>query len=213
MTEAPPPQWSDEVVAESFRSEIRARFEAHNAAFRARESADLDAVLRDHPEKRGQPGYEVHDSGAWRVYQASEIRIDRNTVMIVLPRGCHVGIDLIHMFDHTTAAWTRPSVVALIVDGEARLAIDITLVATWDDSLDAAWRKEGNDKRQVLVELFEEDVYTLDMLAARVVPYGGNDALRDRLKLALGLKVFPLAAHGRYSSLMVVSSMPVDTNE
>jgi hypothetical protein len=68
VTEAPLPQWSDEVVAESFRAEIRARFEAHNAAFRAREEADLAQVLREHPEKAGQAGYEVHDSGAWGVY-------------------------------------------------------------------------------------------------------------------------------------------------
>lgn len=182
------PQWSDEAVAAAFRAEIRARLEAHNAAYRAREAAELEAIFLKDPKRRGQPGYEVHDSGAWHVYQESEIRIDRNTVMIVLPRGCHVGIDLIHMFDHTTAAWSRPSVVALIVDGEARLAIDITLVATWDDSLDAAWRKEGNDKRQVLVELDEDEVHTfLDLLDFGLphMTLPVRSSLRDRLKVAL----------------------------
>jgi len=186
VTQEELPQWSDEVVADSFRSEIRARFEAHNDAYRAREAADLETVLREHPEKRGQPGYEVRDSYAWEVYQTSEIRIDRNSVTIVLPLDCHVGIDLIHMFDHTTVAWVRPSVVTLIVDGEARLAIDILLVATWNDSMDSAWRKNGNDKKQILVELFEEEVRVLDSLVVtHCVPNDVTGALRSRLKLAL----------------------------
>src|SRR5680860_294592 len=89
------PQWSDEVVAEAFRAEIRARLEAHNAAYRAREATELEQVLREHPEKCGQPGYEVRDSGAWEVYQASEIRIDRNSVTIVLPTFYAVRIHLV----------------------------------------------------------------------------------------------------------------------
>lgn len=180
------PQWPDEVVAESFRAEIRARFEAHNAAHRAREATELEVVLRDHPERRGQPGFEVRDSGAWEVYQASEIRIDRNSVTIVLPRMWAIGIDLIHMFDNTTMAWGRPSVVAVVVDGEPRVAIDITLVATWDDSMDAARRKEGRDRRRVLVELYEEDVGALDALVCtHCLPNDVTEMLRDRLKLAL----------------------------
>lgn len=43
MTHDEVPQWSDEAVAESFRSEIRARLEAHNAAYRAREASELEA--------------------------------------------------------------------------------------------------------------------------------------------------------------------------
>lgn len=186
MTEAPLPQWPDEVVAESFRSEIRARFEAHNAAYRAREAADLEAVLREHPEKDGQPGYEVHNSGAWYVYQASEIWIDRNSVTIVLPRGIAIGIDLIHMFDHTTAAWSRPMIGAIVVDGEARPTIEIVLVATWDDAMDAARRKDGNNRKQFLVELYEGEVRALDSLVVtHCVPNDVTGALRNRLKLAL----------------------------
>jgi hypothetical protein len=71
--EASLPQWSNEVVAESFRAEIRARFEAHNDAYRAREAAELETILREHPEQRGKPGYEVRDSFAWEVYQASSV--------------------------------------------------------------------------------------------------------------------------------------------
>ena len=184
------PQWSDEVVAESFRSEIRARFEAHNAAYRAREAVELEAVLREHPETRGQPGYEVRDSGAWCVYQASEIRIDRNSVTIVLPHGIAIGIDLVHLFDHTTMAWTRATIGATIVDGEARSTIEILLVATWDDSMEAAWRKEGNDRRRILVELYEGDARVLCGLIDAWASAVGSDypeglKIRDRVKLAL----------------------------
>lgn len=182
MTEAPLPQWSDEAVAESFRAEIRARFEAHNTAYRARETADLEAVLREHPEKAGQPGYEVRDSGAWRVYQASEIRIDRNSVTIVLPHSYAVGIDLIYLFDNTTAAWSGPTIGAMIVDGEARPTIEIMLVATWDDAMDAAWRKDGNDRKQVLVELYEEDVHVLRTLIDTHAPDAARE-IRKRLEI------------------------------
>lgn len=183
--EESPPQWSDEAVAENFRAEIRARFEARNAAYRAREEAELAQVLRDHPEVRGQPGYEVHDSGAWSFYQACEIRIDRNTVTIVAP-GASVDMDIVHLFDNTTMAWSKPWVKAAIVDGEPRATIEIVLVATWDDSLDAAWRKEGNDRRQVLVELSEQEVNALDaLICTHCVPNDATVALRSRLKLAL----------------------------
>lgn len=176
------PQWSDEAVAESFRTEIRARFEAHNAAYRSREAVELEAVLREYPEKRGQPGYEVRDSGAWEIYQASEIRIDRNSVTIVLPTFWAVGIDLVYLFDRTTVAWSRPTIGATIVDGAPRVTIEITLVATWTDASDAKWKTDGNDRRSVLAELYEDDVKTLLGLLA---PYADKTAIRERLALSL----------------------------
>ncbi len=189
MTEASIPQWSDEAVAESFRTEIRERFEAHNKAFRAREAAERDAFFRDHPEKRGQPGYDHgdRDSGAWSFYEACEIRIERNLVTIVSP-GDSIDMHIVHMFDNTTAAWSKPWVKATVVDGEPRITITIVLVATWDDSLDAAWKKEGNDKRQVLVELDEDEVRAfLDLLEAglphKALPVRAS--LPDRLRVAL----------------------------
>lgn len=175
-------QWSDEAVAEAFRAEIRARFEAHNAAYRTREAAELETVLRDHPEKRGQPGYEVRDSGAWEIYQASEIRIDRNSVTIVLPTFWAVGIDLVYLFDHTTVAWSRPTIGATIVDGEPRVTIEILLVATWTDASNAKWKADGNDRRSVLADLYEDDVKTLLGLLAT---YDDKRPLRDRLALSL----------------------------
>lgn len=186
MTEALP-QWSDEAVAENFRVELRARFEAHNVAYRAREEAELAQVLRDHPEKSGQPGYEIHDSEAWSFYQACEIRIDRNVVTIVGP-GPSIDMHIVHLFDNTTMAWSKPWVKAAIVDGEPRATIEIVLVATWDDSLDTAWRKEGNDKRQVLVELDEDEVDSFLLLLEYGLPHKTlpvRASLRDRLKTAL----------------------------
>lgn len=178
-------KWSDDVVAEAFRAEIRVRFEAHNVAYRARETVELEDVLREHPERRGQPGFEVHDSGAWVVYQASEIRIDRNAVTIILPKQYAVGIDLVYLFDHTISAWSRPVIGAMIVDGEARPTIEIILVATWTDEMDAAWRRDGNDRKQVLVELYEDDVRDLCTLIEAQA--GSHLKIRDRLKLALAV--------------------------
>lgn len=175
-------QWSDEAVADAFRSEIRARMEAHNAAYRAREAAELEAVLRDHPARRGEPGFEVRDSMGWEIYQACEIRIDRNSVTVVLPTFYAVGIDLVYLFDHTTVAWSRPRLGATIVDGEPRVTIEITLVATWTDEMDSKWRAEGNDRRRVLVELYEDDVRKL---AEAIASSDDPRAIRDRLELAL----------------------------
>lgn len=190
------PQWPSDVVAEAFRAEIRARLEAHNAAYRTREEAELEQVLREHPEKRDQPGYAVRDSGAWEIYQASEIRIDRNAVTIVLPTFCVIGIDLVHLFDNTTMAWSRPSIGATIVDGDPRVTIEITLVATWTDEMDAKWRSDGSDRKHVLVELYEDDVHALcglvDAHLATVAAHtpaadaaGPMPAIRERLKLSL----------------------------
>lgn len=193
MTEVPLPQWSDDAVAEAFRSEIRVRFEEHNAAYRAREARELETVLREHPEKRGQPGYEVHDSGAWEVYQASEIRIDRNSVMVVLPGYYRVGIDLVHLFDHTAMAWSRPVIGATIVDGDPRPTIEITLVATWTDALDVAWRKDGNDRKRVLVELYEDDVLALCSLITSLWDMrGGVDSAEREIRARLQLALEPL---------------------
>ena len=141
-------QWSDEAVAAAFRAEIHARLEAHNAAYRVRATAELEQVLREYPERRGQPGFDVRDSGAWRVYQESEIRIDRNSVQIILPRHYAVGMDFVYLFDHTTVAWGRPTISAAIVNGEPRPTIEIILVATWTDEMNAKWCGDGNDRRR-----------------------------------------------------------------
>ena len=179
-SETSTPRWSDDAVEKSFRAEIRARLEAHNAAYREKEKAELEQVLREHPEKRGQPGYEVRDSFAWEAFQATQLRIDGNKVTIIMPIGFGFRPDLLHLFDHTKMAWSRPIIGAVIIDGEARPTIEIMLVATWTDEMDAKWRAEGNDRKQVVVELFEDDVrWLLEFVAAR------RPGLRERLELAL----------------------------
>lgn len=178
-------QWSDDAVAEAFRSEIRARMEAHNTAYRVREAAELEEVLREHPEKRGQPGYEVRDSFAWEVYSRAEIRIDRNSVTIVMPPGYAFRTDLLPLFDHTTVAWSRPSIGAVLVDGEPRPTIEITLVATWTDEMNTKWQTDGNGRKHVLVELYEEDVQALCALVDAQGEAPDCRALRDRLLRAL----------------------------
>jgi hypothetical protein len=183
-------QWSDEAVAASFRAEIHARMQAHNAAFRAREAIELAQVLRANPERKGTPGFEVRDSGAWEIYQASEIQIDRNAVTIVLPTSWAIDIDFVYLFDHTTMAWSRPSIGSTLVDGEARVTIKILLVATWTDEMDAKWRGEGHDRKRVLVELYEQDVRTLEALV--VTQCAPNDAAKElRSRLLLSLEALP----------------------
>lgn len=180
------PQWSDETISKNFRIELRRRFEAHNAKYRAHEAAELEQVLREHPEKRGQPGYEVRDSFAWEIYSRADIRVDRNTVTIVMPIGVAFRPDILPLFDHTAMAWSRPIIGAMIVDGEPRPTIEITLVATWTDEMDAKWRAEGNARKQVEVELYEVEVHALVALVAQhCVPNGATSALLNRLKLAL----------------------------
>lgn len=161
MTERLPSPWSTEDIAQSFRSEIRARFQAHNAAFRERDAAELEIILRARPEKRGQPGFETRDSFFWCAYKASEIRIISNEVTVVLPRGYAVGLDFVYLFDRTSVAWSTPSIRAILVEGEARPTIEILLVDSWDSDREAQRLRDGQDRRRVLVELFEEDARAL----------------------------------------------------
>ncbi len=193
MTEdAAPPQWSDEAVAESFRTEIRTRFETHNAAYRARDAAELEEALRTHPEYRDQPGFEIRDSGAWSVYQLSEIRFDRNTVQVVLPQGFTLSPDLVHMFDHTTVAWSKPWISAILVNGEPRPTIEIVLVATWTDAMNAAWQaNDRNGQRHVLADLTEADVHALCAIIDTADPGVKEDLLEVRDRLRGALEILP----------------------
>jgi hypothetical protein len=101
-------------------------------------------------------------------------------VTIVMPVGFAFRTDLIPLFDHTAMAWSRPNIGAVIVDGVARPTIEITLVATWTDEMDAKWRADGHARKHVDVELYEDDVrWLLDFIDKH--PPG----LRERLELAL----------------------------
>lgn len=174
------PQWSDEAVAEAFRAELRERFGAHNKAYRANEAAELEEIFHKNPERRGEPGFDVRNSFAWEVYNAADIRIDRNSVTIVMPQGFAFRTDLLPLFDHTAMAWSRPIIGATIVDGEPRPTIEITLVATWTDEMDAKLREEGGADKRVEVDLYEDDVrWLLEFMADR------RAGLRERLQLSL----------------------------
>lgn len=174
------PQWSTDAVADAFRAELRDRFEAHNAAYRANEVAELERVLAERPEMRGVPGFEVRDSFAWEVYQVCEIKVVGNIATIVMPIGFGFRTDLLPLFDHTKMAWGRPIIGAVVIDGEARPTIEILLVATWTDEMDSKWRAEGSARKRVEVDLYEDDVrWLLEFVAYR------RAGLRDRLQLSL----------------------------
>lgn len=92
------------------------------------------------------------------------------------------------MFDNTTTAWSRPWVKAAIVNDQPRITIEIVLVAAWNDSLNSAWRKDGNAKSQVLVELDEDEIRAFLELLDFGIPHktlSVRASLRDRLKAAL----------------------------
>ena len=186
VIEEVPGQWSTEAVAESFRAEIRARFEAHNAAYRAQDAVELEQALREHPEYRGEPGFTVRDSFAWEVYQACEIRIESNLAIVVMPIGYGFRTDLLPLFDHTTVAWAGPIIGAIVVDGEPRPTIEILLVATWTDEMDAKWRADGNARRRVEVELYEDEVHAIvEAVDAGALAVDERGKLRERLLIAL----------------------------
>lgn len=187
MTQDAIPQWSDEAVADAFRAELRERFEVHNAAYRANEVVELARVLAERPEMQVVPGFEVRDSFAWEVYQACEIKVVGNIATIVMPIGFGFRTDLLPLFDHTKMAWARPIIGAMVVDGEARPTIEILLVATWTDEMDAKWCAERNDRKQVVVELYEDDVRKiLGVIAVYDDKFGQDvDGIRKRLEMAL----------------------------
>lgn len=137
----PDVQWSDELVADQFRREIHERFTFENTRHRAGEDKELEKIFAENPGRRGQPGFEVTDSFLWEVYESSEILIDRNSVTIVLPRGFAIGIDFIEMFEGTSVGWSRASIGAMVINDEPRPTIELLLVATWTDEMDAKWRE------------------------------------------------------------------------
>jgi hypothetical protein len=122
-----------------------------------------------------------------------------------MPVGFAFRPDLIPLFDHTFMAWSRPLIGATIVDGQARPTIEITLVATWTDEMDAKWRAAGHGRKQVSVDLFEDDVRTIcglvDERIAQVThpvhkligdaPAVAGDLHGIRERLALALEPLP----------------------
>lgn len=133
-----------EKVAEQFRLDVRAAFEAENAEWLAEEragiakvKADLDAEGKPHPDWLVE-----RNSFYWEIYNGSKIHIERNSVKVLLPIGFAVYPDFIAMFGGTAVGWANPSVTATIVDGKPRVVIELILIDYWDDERQAKWLAE-----------------------------------------------------------------------
>lgn len=148
-------EWSTERVAEQFRRDVRERFEKEAAAFRDEDAADAAAVKAKYDAK-GEPYpdwlLEERPSFLWEIYERSEIRIDNNSVQVVLPKGFAFFPDLTDMFDGTSVAWSRPHVNAILVDGEPRVTIELILIDYWDDERHAKWLAERAQWRGTTAE-------------------------------------------------------------
>jgi len=135
-----------EKVAEQFRLDVRARFEAENAEWLAEErtgiakiKADCDAAGEAYPDWLTPE----RNSFYWEIYSTSEIAIVNNSVDVLLPTNFAVYPNFIAMFGKTSVGWSIPSVEAKIVDGEARLFVHLILIDYWDDERHAKWLKEN----------------------------------------------------------------------
>lgn len=187
--------WTDEEVGRQFRGEVQQRFalenEAHLRCERedvARAKAKLDAEGQPHPD-----WLVAHDSFHWMAYSDSEIRIDRNHVTVVTPQGFAIGGDFVDMFDETSVGWTAPSIGAVLVDGQARVAIDLLLIDEWDDERHAAWLKEhGADRRDGVAR------GSLDPTTAAIA---AQVAERDRLRVKVGQLSAALATRAAHTTV------------
>lgn len=141
-------EWSMERMAEQYRREVREAFEKENAAHRAEEAADLEKVKREKPEDfarlvKEAPHYgDVRDSFFWEIYQGSTISIVNNSVDIVLPCGFAIRPDFVEMFEGTSVAWSKVSIGAEIIQGEAHVVLHLILIDYWDDDRNAQWWAE-----------------------------------------------------------------------
>jgi hypothetical protein len=137
-------EWPMERVAEQFRLDVRAAFEKENAEWLAEERAAMVKIKADcDAEGKPHPDWCVErDSFYWEIYSGSKIDVDRNSVKVLLPTGFAVYPDFIAMFGGTAVGWSIPSVSAEIVDGEARVVIELILIDYWDDDRQAKWLAE-----------------------------------------------------------------------
>ena len=178
MSTDPVAQWTDEEVARQFRLEVQQRFAAENEAYLRQErqeiaaiKAKLDAEGSPHPE-----WFAERDSFLWEIYSDSEIQIEHNVVMVIVPRGFAIYTDFVEMFADTSVGWTVPSVGAEIIAGVAHAVIKLILIDYWDDTRHAAWLAEEEQIR--------------DDAARRVKEH---DALSEVYGVAAGLRTFPVS--------------------
>lgn len=134
--------WTTERIAEQFRTDVLERFEHENAEWLAEENTSAINIKAEYDAKGAPyPDWLTTDRNSffWEIYTASEITIVNNSVDILLPQGFAIYTDFIAMFDDTSTGWSRPSVEAKLVDGEARLSVHLILIDYWDDKRHAEW--------------------------------------------------------------------------
>lgn len=151
--------WSNERIVEQYRAEIRAAFEAENRAWHDEEAADREKCEREDPvgwRRLVESGAAApRDSFLWEIYAGSEIRTDLNSVSVLLPTGFAIGVDLIEMFERSSVTWTKADVGAEIVDGEARVVVELLLVDYWDDERAAEWEQRQRSPLDDVLEKLE----------------------------------------------------------
>lgn len=141
--------WTTQRISDHWRAEIRARFEAQNAAFRAKDEAGIARLSAgQRAERVAIPHLAVGDSSIWEIYQATDVSVDDSRARVVLPIGCGpvIGwtptIDVLSMFDGARVSWSRAFVSAEVVYGAPRVVLTIFLVDYWDDELDRGRQQE-----------------------------------------------------------------------
>lgn len=138
-------EWTTEQVAEQFRRDIRERFEHERDTYMKRDNEDRDEVKAKFDAKgEPYPDWLLADrtSFFWEIYERTVIKVESNAVQIVLPHGFGLFADFFAMFEGTSVAWSKPSVGATIIDGNAHVTIELILIDYWDDERQAKWLAE-----------------------------------------------------------------------
>lgn len=143
--------WTTERIAEQFCREVRQRFEAENAKYRAEDAADRERCQRERPKdwarlaKSAPHLVEVRDSGLWQDYCDTRIDIYGNSVRVVLP-NVYFPTEALVMFGDTSVAWSKPTLSAEVIDGIPLVVVHLFLVTEWSDAQAAEWVREHSER-------------------------------------------------------------------
>lgn len=169
-------EWSTERVAEQFRNEIRERFARENASWLAAERKGI-AEVKAKCDAEGKPypdWLEERPSFLQEIYERLDIQITSNSVRVILPNGFAIHTDFVDMFGGTEVGWSYPSIAAVIVDGEPRVAIELILIDYWDDARHAKWDEERQTYKDTTAEALLERIRGA-RLAFTIEPGGPKD--------------------------------------
>lgn len=138
-----PPQWTDEQVFAQWMLEVRLRFLRENAQWHADGDRDLARMAADDVAALVSSGYDVNrNSFFFEIYEGIAFSHEANLARALLPRGFAIYSDLVAMFASSSVAWGFPCVLAVLVDGEPRLQIEVVLVEYWTDVRAKSWLHE-----------------------------------------------------------------------